>query len=169
MTDMLTADELRDVRRRASLYMDYLDELESIQGMPFTEDPDERARWIIDYMTLDCYEWYDIMKGNRIEGFVIIGFAPDCHPDADCAIQQVYITEKMRRRGTTREAIMEVVEDVGDGVYCLIIVRNNDVAKDFWSNVFRKLGYKGLKLKVWPGLLEDGDEQRGYVPINFKN
>ena len=72
MTDMLTADELRDVRRRASLYMDYLDELESIQGMPFTEDPDERARWIVDYMTLDCYEWYDIMKGNRIEGFVML-------------------------------------------------------------------------------------------------
>ena len=167
MADTLTPEEIRDVKRRANLYMDYLEELERIQGVEFDATAEERAEWIIDYMTLSCYEWYDIMDGERIEGFVIIGVAPDCHPNADVSMQQAYITRKFRRRGITRRAVMEVVEDAGDGVYCLIIIRNNDVAKSFWDNVYRKLGYRRVRIPEIEGLLEEGDEQRAYAPINF--
>lgn len=146
---------------RYRLLSDYLDELWSIKGLP--PMPEAEKLKLYTELTGTAYtHWIDIRKEKEIIGFLIIGTAPNCHPDADFYIEEAYIIPDFRRKGYMSAAVSEF-EKAHKGTYCLFVLNENTPAKLFWEKFFQKLGYQ-------PCFLRDvgaGDEyctQYGFEP-----
>lgn len=146
---------------RYKLLSDYLDELQSIKGLP-PLTPAEKLRFYTEATTNPCTQWLDIREGNTLIGFLLIGTPPNCHPNANIYIEEAYIAPSHRNRGHMTTFATAFIA-AHPGTYCLFILKNNHAAKRFWQRVFESLDYA-------PCFLADVDAadehctQYGYKP-----
>lgn len=146
---------------RYQMLCNYLDELWAIKGLP-PQTEIEKFKFFAEITGSDCTQWVDICDGNNLIGFLIVGTAPNCHPDADYYVEEAYVKPDYRRKGHMLHAFSEF-ERKHKGIYCLFVLNKNEGAKNFWKTTFAKLGYL-------PYFLRDvgaGDEfctQYGFKP-----
>lgn len=125
-----------------SLYEDYCRELESFLDVPLDIDAVEvvsgyrKRRWNSIKLLFD---------EGMLAGFLIIGTAPNCHPDCEYFIAQAYVAPESRRKGIMTKAVSEFVKD-HRGKYCMDILYKNYSARIFWLTRFRELGYELIQL-----------------------
>lgn len=143
------------------MFSSYLDELQSMCNLPLIDD--KRKEFL--FSEIQCYEfskWVNVIANGNIVGFFIIGTGENCHPDADYYIQEAYIQPEYRRKGYMSYAISEYVKR-HRGIYCLLILNKNYIAKTFWPEVFRKLGYMPRPLSD-VGATDEDCQQYGFEP-----
>lgn len=147
---------------RLKLWYKYVRELDNISGtraMPLLEILKNFDKTIKDPNT----QWIDILSSvdGSLAGFFVVGTKNNCHPDADYYIQEAYILPKYRRNGIMSLIVKEFVEN-HEGIYCLLIINGNEIAKSFWGKVFSELGYKEIFLKD-VGAQDDFCTQYGFA------
>lgn len=148
--------------RRHALYAQYVKDLEEIKGFPFPDLPSTKFQWCQDYLDQPYYEWIDIVSDDTVVGFLIIGKAPDCHPDCDYFICQSYVSKEYRHHFLMTNTVTNFVNS-HTGKYCLMILKTNDYAKQFWFNLFNDLGYEPLSLPIVTEMEHD-EIQYGFTP-----
>lgn len=136
---------LNTLRRR--LYGAYLLELEQCRDEPRENIPESQIdEWFQEYLDDLWCLWQDIRCGDSLAGFLIIGRGgANCHPDADTAICEAYISPEYRHKGLMRNAVASYVQS-HSGTYCLIVLPENRYAKAFWPKLFADLGYEQISL-----------------------
>ena len=133
---------------RYQMLCDYLDELQRIKGLEALSEGRKRKLYG-DYQTDKNTQWVDIFLPESKEipvGFLILGYPPNCHPDADFYIEEAYIKPEYRRKGLMSGVVFNYIK-TNPGTYCLFILNRNTVAYSFWFSVFAKLGYLPCPLK----------------------
>ena len=146
------------------MFCDYIDELQDIKKVP------RLNRWqleklYLEYINTECSDWIDIFSDNgKLIGFAIIGYYPNCHPDAEVYITEAYIIPEYRRQGYMHKTITQYIKN-NHGTYCLFIVKNNDIALQFWQKVFADNGYKQIELADI-GAADDYCIQYGFAEVN---
>ena len=144
---------------------EYLRELDAIIGRPFRGHV-EALKYYEDTISAHGTEWIWIQNAAQSEtiGFLIIGTAPNCHPDADFYVQEAYIKPECRTRGYMTKTVTSFIK-AHRGVYCLFVLNNNKPAYRFWMNIFTKMQYMECELRD----VGAGDEtctQYGFRPIS---
>ena len=143
---------------------EYFRELTEIQGDTYTE---EQCRiWfdgIVNGVLEGNTEWLHIKdaQGNEV-GQLLIGIAPNCHPDADYYIEEAFVEKAARRNGIMTKAASEFIKD-HPGTYCYFVLTKNELAKAFWEKVFTDAGYAPVTLRD-VGAGDDSVIQCGYAP-----
>lgn len=149
---------------RFQLVSEYLDELQAIKGLPKTTEI-KKYEYYQEVSNSKTTSWFDIYPSKEETdpvGFLIIGYPPNCHPNADFYIEEAYIQPKYRQQHYMTTTATRFIQ-AHPGTYCLFILNNNHTAKRFWIALFAKLGYV-------PCYLSDvgaGDEyctQYGFTP-----
>lgn len=150
---------------RSQLFCAYLDELQTIKGQPLLSQEKKQANFID--IECDPYtQWIDIYGGvteKELIGFLLVGTAPNCHPAADFYIEEAYILPSHRRQKYMSQTATDFMR-ANPGTYCLFIINTNNVAKNFWFNLFAKNGYIPCSLSD----VGAGDEyctQYGFRPL----
>ena len=128
-----------DVCERLALFLAYAKEINEMAGWGY-KSPADYLAWFNEYLGRSYITWHDIECGGKKVGFYIIGQAPECHPDADYYIIQMYVKKEYRRRGLGKKAILDFISN-HSGVYFLEIITNNATAHLFWADVFMSCGY----------------------------
>ena len=114
------------------------------------------------------YTWNDIEndKGDLI-GFLVTSVPPECHPDADYHIAQAYVKPEYRKQGYMTKAVHKQLKAF-KGIWCLLILKDNEYAHQFWRKTFESAGYKWTFLM--PAVLQgdNGDLcQTAYAPYDM--
>lgn len=131
--------------KRNELIQNYLIEMQNIKGLPpySKEELDQACQ---EYFEDSNVEWVDVFSDEGdIIGFIIIGYTPNCHPDADFYIEEAYIQPEYRRKRYMFRAVSKFLKYNG-GTYCLFIVNTNTPALNFWHKVFRENEYAPVEL-----------------------
>lgn len=160
--------------RRIELFGAYINELQPHKDLPALSPVQilgEYARCSLAANT----EWRDIYGSSSDDtpiGFLIMGYAPNCHPDADIYIQEAYISPESRRNGYMSRVIAEVLGKDTSKV-CLYILHKNHAAHKFWHELFAKLGYAPFEPALGPAFDDYGklywfrkvqqEEEGGYL------
>lgn len=145
---------------REELYKDYLASLTEESGIYFGPDVKTEA---MDFYKKSLYnEWIDLSSDGEIIGFLITGWGEDCHPDCDYFIAQAYVNEKHRKKGIMSEAVKKYIES-HPGKYCLLILKGNVHAQDYWDELFKEEGYTQVPLKLLPGMKLDNE-----IPVCYE-
>lgn len=144
-----------------SKYVQELDDISGVRTTPLYEFLEDLEKTVKNPDT----EWIDVRSplDGVLVGFLIVGTKNNCHPDADYYIQEAYILPGWRRKGIMSSAVGNFVRR-HEGVYCLFVLKKNEVAKSFWRKVFSELGYVEALLRD----VGAGDEfctQYGFVKI----
>lgn len=138
--------EMSAIMQRYYLYEYYLDELASIRGKEWEDTEEERKEWCTSYMRDTDYVWIDIKSHNSVIGFLLVGTGKDCHPDCNYFIAESFILPAYRKRGFMSSAVQSFVLE-HPGKYCMLIIKKNDYAKEFWNRLFSKIGYESFDLR----------------------
>ena len=148
------------LENRYELYREYIQAL----GMPRMLESELRE--LVDKMSiLPCYKWIPIQDEN---GFLIIGTAPECHPDCDYFIVETFLRKEFRGKSIMADAVKRFVKS-HKGTYCLWILDKNHYAKKFWHHIFTDVGYRLKDLKVIPNTFDQSIcKQYGYEPDTVK-
>ena len=147
---------------RYQMLCNYLDELWEIKGLP-PQSQLEKKSFFAEVTSNDYTQWIDVWERDELIGFLIMGAAPNCHPDADYYVEEAYIKPAFRRKGYMSSAVSEFIQ-THKGVYCFFVLNKNNGAKTFWSKLFVKLGYGPCHLRD----VGAGDEyctQYGFKPM----
>lgn len=147
---------------RYQMLCHYLDELWAIKGLS-PQSQMEKMEFFREITSNDYTQWIDVQADNELIGFLIIGTAPNCHPDADYYVEEAYIKPEFRRKNYMFSAVSEFVQN-HKGVYCLFVLDRNNAAKSFWKKAFAKNGYLPCYLRD----VGAGDEyctQYGFKPL----
>ena len=137
--------------RRIELFGAYINELQPHKALPAltpVQILDEYAKCSLAANT----EWRDIYGPSSDEmpiGFVVVGYPPNCHPDAELFIQEAYISPESRRNGYMSRVIAEVLGKDTPKV-CLYILHQNHTAYKFWHGLFTKMGYARFESALGP-------------------
>lgn len=150
---------------RFQLISDYLDELQTIEGLPEITyiKKQEFYQEVLNSKTTNWIDIYPQNEGTNPIGFLIIGYPPNCHPNANYYIEEAYIQPKYRCQHYMTSTATRFIK-AHPGIYCLFILNNNQIAKHFWFSIFTKLGYVPCPLSD----VGAGDEhctQYGFQPI----
>ena len=143
--------------RRIALYGAYINELQPHKDLPALTPVQilgEYARCSLAANT----EWRDIYGSSSDEmpiGFIIVGYPPNCHPDAEIYIQEAYISPESRHCGYMSRVIAEVLGRDTSSV-CLYILHKNHSAHKFWHELFTKLGYAPFESELGPAFDDYG-------------
>lgn len=127
---------------RIKMFSDYLDGLQKLMGLPQYSYAKKVELFQNYYASADS-RWIDIYSDQPKKdpvGFLVVGFPPNCHPNANFYIEEAYIRPEYRRRGFMSAAVSDFVQG-NPGVYCLFVVRGNEGAYGFWKGIFGKNGY----------------------------
>ena len=131
--------------KRNELLQNYLQEMQSIKELP-PYSKEELDQSCLVYFEDTNSEWVDVFsEDGKIIGFIIIGYTPNCHPDADFYIEEAYIQPEYRRKKYMFRAVTKFLKYNG-GTYCLFIVNRNTPALNFWHYVFKENGYLPVEL-----------------------
>lgn len=155
---------MKYINIRSQRLRDYLIELRLIAGLPPLSE-EQLSKKCRDYLFDPHGEWVDVFsEEHKVIGFIIIGHAPNCHPDADYYIEEAYIMPEYRRKKYMSNAVSEYLKS-HKGTYCLFIISSNKPALSFWSKAFRENGYFPLELKEVL-VVEPHIKQYGFTRIN---
>ena len=124
--------EKTDFDELLRLLDEYFAELEQIEPREIKPS----REWLI----ANCISQKDLGKwlmvdGDKIIGFALVGYPPNCHPFAQRFINNFYIIPSYRRRGLGRQLAEYVL--IGLDTVCLYIIHNNTKAKSFWAEVLK--------------------------------
>lgn len=125
-----------------TLYEDYLRELEEYEEEPFNTTAEEVLG---EYRAERCNMINLLFDEGKLAGFLIIGTAPNCHPDCDYFIGQAYVRPESRRKGIMTSALSDF-ERKHHGRYCLDVLFRNFPARMFWFKRFKELEYTPITL-----------------------
>ena len=144
--------------QKQKLYMDYIKVLNTYRrgGEPVMSQDD--AKDICDfYVNTDDAKRINIFADDgELAGFLIIGkHNKEVHKDADYAVAQAYIDPKYRHQGLMTEAVEDYVGN-HPGVWSLLVMQRNNYAKEFWPNLFEKLGGRSIPMDM-SDVVDDGD------------
>ena len=129
---------MENMRERKRLFKEYLAELAPFEHIQ-TSEQDFKEQWK-DRSSRPFSEWHDIKAKGKTVGFVIMGWGDNCHPDADFFVQDVYIRPEFRQQGLVRK-FMENHFSKHPGIYCLLILNENTIAKMVWTKLFTNAGF----------------------------
>lgn len=148
------------VEKRLELFTSYIQELYQMEEIKIPDIDDIKDRF--DGIHSNPFmKWKDIYPDGHSAnaknapddalpiGFIVIGQYPECHPDADIYIAEVYLKPEYRRKHIMSDVVNGLVTLCG-GSYCLFIASKNNVAKQFWFKVFDELGYEQFTLSKKP-------------------
>lgn len=145
-----------------ALYWSYMNELWLYSKHTHTEE--EVWQWyqqiLTDPTNTTLYRIYD---DTEEIGFVVIGSKKNCEKGADWYIQDAYILAGYRHRGIMRNFFSKFIEE-HPGKYCLFIIDENDIAKEFWDKAFESAGYKPFKIKDKHGMETEYCHLHGWKP-----
>lgn len=121
-----------DFENLLSLLEDYFEELEKIEP----KEVKPSRQWLIDNCIISDYltRWL-MTDGDKIIGFALVGFPPNCHPCAQKFIYNFYISPEYRRKGLGRKLAEKALG--GAETICLYIIKENWNARYFWGNVLK--------------------------------
>ena len=128
--------------KKHALYRQYCKELDQFRSAPLTESDVTLYTWCESYLNDENCTWRNIFtKRNELAGFLIIGKGGcEKHPHADYGIAQAYIDPKYRKAGLMTKAVNEYLEK-HQGIYSLLVIKQNEYALKFWNNLFLKADY----------------------------
>lgn len=138
---------MRKTKVRFKMFCDYLNELQTIKGLSPLKNK-QLKKMYKNYISETNTKWIDIFADELkkdIIGFLIIGYPPNCHPDADFYIEEAYVIPEFRRQKHMSLTVSRFIE-ANEGIYCLFILNNNIPARHFWPEVFAKHGYSQFEL-----------------------
>ena len=132
-------------KQRFAMFCDYINELQTIKKSK-KFNTEEIKKIYNNYINLEHSDWINVLsdEGNLV-GFAIIGYYPNCHPDAEVYISEVYIMPEYRRKRYMHRTITEYIKK-NPGTYCLFILNENHNALKFWNQVFSDNGYEPVEL-----------------------
>lgn len=137
-----------DTSKRYELFSDYINELQKVKGLPLLSEVQLNESYK-SYISSHNSKWMDIYTdedNKTVIGFLIIGYPPNCHPDADFYVEEAYITPSYRRKKYMSSVVSQFVK-ANNGTYCLFILKNNLIVTEFWLKTFTKLGYSLCELR----------------------
>lgn len=147
------------------LYRDYLKELDTYREAPLGLTDGAARRWCDDYISWKKSSWHNIYApgGEELVGFLIIGKeVPEKHPDSIRSVAQAYVDPRYRNQGLMTACMADYMTR-HRGVYSLLVLKNNENAREFWKNFFKKQGYRPVELD--PSIVTDNDvELYGFEP-----
>ena len=134
------------------------------------EDISDRAesdKYCDDLRTGTYYKWIDIENDNgQLIGFLVTSQI-DCHPDADFHVAQSFVKPEYRKQGYMTKAVHEQLKK-NKGIWCLLILKDNEYAYKFWNDVFKSAGYEWKRLKPVKLQNDNGDiSQVAYAPCSL--
>lgn len=91
---------------------------------------------------------YPITLDGREIGYMEIGRAPNCHPECDYNILNIFIEEGERGKGIGRKFVTDFITN-HPGIYCLDVPDKNRVIV-FWRKTFNGANYKEIRLRDVP-------------------
>ena len=143
---------------KQQLYIDYIKELNTFrkEGEPIM--PESHAIAVFDfYVNTKDAKWINIFADyGELAGFLIIGkHNKEVHKDADYAVAQAYIDPKYRHQGLMTDAVKDYVGR-HPGVWSLLVMQRNDYAKEYWPNLFEKIGARSIPMDM-SDVVDDGD------------
>ena len=128
-----------NIRERKRLFREYLAKLAPFEHIQTAEKNFQRRMERPFFQTVFPLV-YDIKAKGKTAGFVIMGWGDNCHPDADFYVQDVYIRPDFRRQGLVRN-FMENHFAKHPGIYSLLILNENIIAKMVWTKLFTNAGF----------------------------
>ena len=150
---------------RQELFWKYSQELYKMLPEDTTE---KESNEYAEYLNAVPYvRWIDIKKDSKVVGFLIIGTAPECHPNADYFILHAYVKSEYRRKRLAFKAISRFLKE-HRGVYCLDIININDAAHFFWNFAFNKNEYLPVVLPYVPHNEGEGVTTYGFAPGGYE-
>lgn len=129
------------------LYREYAKELDRFRNIPINASEEKVRQWCDAYIEdIEC-SWKNIFsKTGELAGFLIIGKSDiEKHPDADYGIAQAFVASKYRRQGLMSETVKDYIHR-HPGTYSLLVLKNNNYAKEFWKKVFLSENYRKADL-----------------------
>lgn len=90
------------------MFYNYAREINNIAGWKY-KTPTEYLEWFMQYENKPCIKWHMITYNEDAVGFFIVGTKPECHPDADYFIIQMYIKPEFRRHGLGKKALADFI------------------------------------------------------------
>lgn len=131
--------------QRFALFHEYMRYLHEDCLGTNTPSPIDLAHLFKDYTTDTKHSlWLDIYPTENEPqvpiGFLVIGFPPNCHPNANYYIQEAYIRPEYRQRGYMRATVTSFLVS-HPGTYCLFVIRGNEKAYLFWKHIFQENQY----------------------------
>lgn len=151
---------------RFAMFSSYLNELQDIKGLTHLTQ-EELTIVYQSFISDDNTRWIDVFADDTNEtliGFLLVGYPPNCHPNADYYISESYIIPMYRGHGYMSAAVSNFV-NLHPGVYCLFVLKNNISAYLFWHKIFSSLGYTPCSL-IDVGAGDIYCEQHGFRNIN---
>lgn len=153
-------------KKKHELYQEYCRELDLYRSIPIVADDSTVDIWCDDYINDPNCTWRNIFdkESGDLVGFLIIGKnGSEKHPDADYGIAQAYVKPEFRKIGLMTSAVHEYLEK-HNGIYSLLVIKNNEYALKFWSKLFAGADYKTCNLDE-RFVNDNGDE---LVLLGFK-
>ena len=149
-------------KKRYQLYKDYVKELSEISKFVPSSSETHTEICFKHIFRNTTTIWIDIKEEitDILIGFLILNKYPDCHPLTSFFITEAYVVPKYRRKGVMSRVIEEHANKHKEA-YSLYILDDNETAKRFWYDTFKRNGYKEMQLT-------EAGEEKGYKLYGFK-
>lgn len=133
--DMQELNEKDFVKQMVPAYRDYLDELSLYADKPFDTSDAEIEKVTKGIGSYTYNEIIGIYDGKKMIGFLIMGTAPNCNPEADRYIAETFLKKEYRGKGIMTNLIKNYT-DKFPGMYTLFILHRNKPARKYWTKLF---------------------------------
>jgi Acetyltransferases len=131
------------------LYIDYKHQLQRMDGVD--EVPEQDIVIWLKEMQSDPYITYRLTydpDDKEAAGFIIVSFPPECDPDCDIFIQDLYVRPESRRKGLATELVKKTLNMYKAKDPCLFVMDKNIPAQRFWDKIFKRMPDRQ---DYWPG------------------
>ncbi len=129
------------------MYDDYIRELAQYTPLLKNHDINKTFQMYSEYRCEAFTRINVICDGTGVvNGFMVLGIAPNTHPDTNYFIAEFFIKKEYRRKNIGSKYVLDFIK-THPGKYCMFILDKNEVAKCFWFETFNRAGYKPIKLK----------------------
>ncbi|MCD7871788.1 MAG: GNAT family N-acetyltransferase, partial [Clostridiales bacterium] len=146
---------------KIELYKKYVAELDQIAGRgPMPEGQAKNTAEV--YINADYAHWENIWAADgKLAGFLVVCREPECHPDADYFIAQLYVRPEYRRQGYAKKAVLGFLGK-HSGKYCKLMIEKNTAAYAFWDAIKAEVHAEDVVLAKFVGTEKDGEKQVGF-------
>ena len=145
--------------RRAVLYVTYLSDIEEFNITKNTDTLKEKWQEAMDYIHDKDFDWVDIYDNSEEPiGFIIVGHAEQCHPDADIYLADFFIDYRHRNKGIMTKEIKKILKGVK--TCCYFVQKNNNYAQRWLNRIFLDDNFVSVKLNK--SCIDFSDEDRGF-------